>query len=201
MRRFSTGWSSRRTCSGVRGGESMLLACRYVLPVVLCALVLVACGRKEAPPAPTPPRPSPVQVRPLSASAYVAIASSMSLFVIRASRIVSVIEGDTGLGQYARQFEEEQAGIGSQLSFAGRRLNLLPSTTLQPAHANMLRALAAAPDRDKSALFLRQMRQILSQGVEVHQTYSSRGDSPTLRPVASMAAPIFAKQLEAMGRF
>ncbi|MBA3666671.1 MAG: DUF4142 domain-containing protein [Sphingomonas sp.] len=126
-------------------------------------------------------------------------AASASLFIIKASEQVLAREGDTGLGQFARKSQAEQQGVGSQLSFAGRRLNLLPSAALLPSDHAMLEELAASGD--PGGVYVSQMKRVLSQTLSMHRQYERYGTSPTLRPVAAMAAPVFAAELEAIKRF
>lgn len=166
----------------------------------ICVLALPGCSSNQ----PAPPRPvaaaAPV-VRSIAISPadYVARAASASLFIIKASEQVAARQGDTGLGLVARKLQAEQQGIGSQLSFAGRRLNLLPSATLLPSDQAMLDELLASGD--PSGVYVRQMKRVLPQSLSLHRQYERYGTSPTLRPVAAVAAPLFAAELEAISGF
>jgi putative membrane protein len=113
--------------------------------------------------------------------------------VIKASQLIASREGDSGLGNFARQFAAEQEGVGAQLSFAGRRLNLLPSANLSPTHQAMFEALSAS--QNPSSTYIAQLRTLLRQTATFHRQYERYGTSPTLRPVASMAAPVFEREL------
>ena len=57
----------------------------------------------------------------------------------------------------------------------------------------MLDALAASPD--PAGTYIRQLSTLLRQGATFHRQYERYGTSPTLRPVASMAAPVFEREL------
>ena len=131
---------------------------------------------------------------------YMSMASSASLYVIRASELIAGRQGDSGLGTMARRFASEQEGVGSQLSFAGRRLNLLPQATLAPDNQRMLDALTTSSD--PAGTYVRQMSELLPRLAAFHRQYQRYGTSPTLRPVAAMAAPVFereAAQLRGLG--
>lgn len=160
-------------------------------------LIIGGCSPKRpTSPAPTPvPVPVPGQVA-LAPADYVREASSISLFAVRASQLIA--SRNAGLTGFARTIEQEQGGIAAQLSFAGRRVNLLPSAELQPAHAALLAELEASSD--PAATYRRQMRLVLEQGAAIHGAFAARGASPTLRPVAEMAAPVFRGELAALKR-
>jgi putative membrane protein len=79
-------------------------------------------------------------------------------------------------------------GLASQLSFAGRRLNLLPGASLLPQHQAMLDELAASSNFDQT--YIRQQRAIHGAALSLHSDYARRGSSPTLRPVAANAAAV-----------
>lgn len=159
-------------------------------------MALVAgCATKPTTPtgpgAAAPPSPTVQVEAPLAPADYVREASSISLYAVRASQLVST--RNVGLTGIARTVEQEQGGIASQLSFAGRRVDLLPSATLLPEHQAMLTALESAAD--PAAAYRSQMRKLLSRGLRIHSAFAARGASPTLRPVASMAAPVFQREL------
>jgi putative membrane protein len=168
------------------------------------ALVLASCATETQPAPESPPRAkvsrSPV-VRSISVSPaqYVANASSASLYVIKASQLIANREGHSGLGNFARQFAAEQEGVGSQLSFAGRRLNLLPSATLNPDHQAMLDALGVSPNPANT--YVKQLDSLLPQVAAFHRQYQRYGTSPTLRPVAAMAAPVFEREASRLRRW
>jgi predicted outer membrane protein len=166
--------------------------------IAAALIVLAAAGCSAGPEAQRPPerriaRPPVVRSIAVSPAQYVARASSASLFAIKASRLVASRSSNAGLASFARQVEAEQEGVGSQLSFAGRRLDLLPSAELLTAHQAMLDALAASPD--PARLYVQQMTALLRQTGDFHRQYERYGTSPTLRPVASMAAPVFEREL------
>jgi putative membrane protein len=171
---------------------------RFTLPVALtavAALALAGCATSE-PAAPVErPRPSPVlPVAPaISAAVYVAAASSLDLFAIRSSELALARASDPRLRDFARMVEDAHEGTSAQLSFAGRRLNLLPSASLLPEHQAMLDALAASPDFDNA--YRRQQLKVHEEALSLHSGYARSGTSPTLRPVAAAAVPIVQRHL------
>lgn len=167
--------------------------CWAVKAATVTAMVLIAGCATKPPPAPTPPRPGPsvpAEVA-LAPNAYMREASSISLFAVRASQLVAV--RNVGVTGIARTIEQEQGGVASQLSYAGRRVNLLPSANLLPEHEAMLAVLDSSPDM--AALYKEQMRIVLSRGESIHRAFAASGTSPTLRPVAKMAEPVFQREL------
>jgi putative membrane protein len=89
-------------------------------------------------------------------------------------------------------------GTSAQLSFAGRRLNLLPSATLLPMHQAMLDELSASGNFD--ATYRSQQIAVHQAALKLHGDFAARGESPTLRTVARNAAPIERRHLDLMRR-
>lgn len=170
-------------------------ASRLLVILGFGSLALASCGRREAPP-PAPPAPSPprVEITPLSPSDYVATASSIDLLVIQASRLAQARTQSARVRDIAATLLADHGGVSAQLSFAGRRLNLLPSATMTSRHQAMLAGLRAAPDFD--AAFKRTMIAVHEQGVRVHGDFARAGNSPTLRPVAEIAFPAMRRHLD-----
>ena len=163
----------------------------------LSALVLVGCGRREAPPPSRPAtRPPPSEVRPASAADYVAFASSIDLLVIQASQLATSQARSPRVRDVAAMLIRDHNGASAQLSFAGRRLNLLPSASMQPQHRAMLDQLSTTGDFD--ATYRSIMISAHEQGVKLHGDFAARGESPTLRPVAEVVAPIMRRHLDAL---
>ncbi len=163
----------------------------------LGGLVVAGCGRQEAPPARSSvPGPSPqrVEVLPLSPADYVATASSIDLLVIQASQLAQSRGGSARLREIAATLLADHGGTSSQLSFAGRRLNLLPSATMMPRHQAMLDELRAAADFEGA--FKRLMINVHEQGLRIHGDFAAAGSSPTLRPVAELAFPAMRRHLD-----
>ena len=175
---------------------------RAIAMVTPLAVTLSIAGCSTSRPAASPvARSQPPVVRSIAVSAaqYVAAAASASLFAIRASDLIAAREGDTGLGQLARRLKTEHGGIGSQLSFAGRRLDLLPSATLLPRHQAMLDDITGSAE--PRAAYVRHLKTVLPQALALHRNYERYGTSATLRPVSSVAAPLIAQELDAIRRF
>lgn len=174
----------------------MRSASRFLLILGLGTLALAGCGRREAPPAPPSPRPapSPVEAAPLAPGNYVATASSIDLLVMQASRLAQARSQNARVRSIAGILLADHGGVSAQLSFAGRRLNFLPSATMMPRHQATLDELRAAPDFD--AAFKRVMIAAHEQGLRVHGDFARAGDSPTLRPVAEIAFPAMRRHLD-----
>jgi len=164
---------------------------------VLSAALLAGCAPKKAPP---PPPPTPVQpVRPtvaLDPESYMAFSASSALFAVRASNFAEGRGSTAKIKKFASTVIRDQTGIGAQLSFAGRRIDLLPSAQLLPKHQAMLEMLATAADFD--ATYKAQLAASLTDAAAQHRAFEANGDSPTLRPVARFAAPVCEKNLEAL---
>jgi putative membrane protein len=129
-----------------------------------------------------------------SAATYVAVAGSIDLFEIRSSELANLRSVTPAIRQYADRMIADHRGLASQLSLAGRRLDLLPSAALLPQHQAMLEELAASTNFE--AAYLRLQRQVHGQGLALHGDYASRGTSATLRPVAANAAAVERRHLE-----
>lgn len=159
------------------------------------AALLAGCAPKKAPPPPvvTPPAARPVALDPES---YMAFAASSALFATRASDMAEARGSTNKIKKFASQVVMDQTGIGAQLNFAGRRINLLPSARPLPEHQAMLERLATSSDFD--ATYKGQLSRVLRDAAAVHRAFEAGGDSPTLRPVARFAAPVCEKNLAAL---
>lgn len=157
----------------------------------ISALFLADCATRRQP----APPPGPVTVLPsaLAADRYMSVAASSALYAIRASEMALERSRNSALRDFAQSQIADQQGISGQLAFAGRRLNLLPAATLLPLHQSMLDQLSASPDFDQ--LYRRQQASVTAQALALHRAFASRGTSPTLRPVATMAAPILEREV------
>lgn len=176
-----------------------------VVPVALAATaaaLLAGCGTGEAPreraPATTSRARPPVVVRPLFAADYMAAASSIDLYEIRSSELALTRAQNPRHRDFARAMIAAHTGTSAQLSFAGRRLNLLPSATLLPRHQAMLDELAASGDFD--AAYHRQQIAVHEAALKLHGDFAARGESSTLRPVARNAVVIVRRHLDMMRR-
>lgn len=173
------------------------------LRVALAALLvlgLASCApRGREAPAPQPPRPS-IDIPPRpgvpAPQSYLAVASSIDAMVIRAAKLAETRARSPALRAFAGKLGRDHFSISSQLSFAGRRINQLPSGRLLDNHAQRLGALQASADFDSA--FRSEMRRTLSAAYEYHNRYAARGDSPTLRPVARYAAGVIARNVDAL---
>ena len=169
---------------------------------VATLIALAGCARREAPPPPRPmpTRPVPPSVaRPLPTTSYVATAASIDLYDVRAGDLAQQRATDGRLRNYAGRLAEDHRGTAAQLSYAGRRLNLMPSAEMAPPHQALFDALAGATDFD--ALFVRQQHAIHQPAQRMHAAYAASGDSPTLRPVAANTASVEARHLDLLRSF
>jgi predicted outer membrane protein len=182
--------SSRRPCSAARG---------ELAAATIAALALAGCAPREAPP-PRPvsaPAALPV-ITALSPALYFQLAANSSLFAVRASELAMARSSSAALRDAARQIAEDQRGVASQLSFAGRRLDLLPSASLPAPMAVDLERLAASMDFDSD--YRRLVGSALERSLRAHEDFVRAGTSPTLKPVAEMAAPVTRRSLRALER-
>jgi putative membrane protein len=157
------------------------------------ALVLFIAGcASNVPQQPRPaPRNAPSQrplTGPVSPETYVAQAASIDLFVIKSSELALSRSSNSAIRDVATRLISAHQGTASQLSFAGRRLNLLPSAALLPQHQAMLDELNASGDFDRA--YVRLQRSVHGQALALHNDYARRGTSPTLRRVAANAAAV-----------
>lgn len=165
-------------------------------------VVIAACAREERRPAPPPRAPSgALPPRPsgpaVSASAYISTAASIDLFEIRSSELALQRSTNPRVREFASMMIDAHKGTAAQLSFAGRRLNLLPSATLSARHQSMFLELQSATDFD--FLYRRQQRAVHEEALALHRNYAAGGNSPTLRPVASAIVPIIERHIRMLG--
>lgn len=169
-----------------------------LVSVGVAALLLAGCGARQA----AAPPPAVITAAPLAASlapaAYMQLAASTSLFAVRASEVLAERTGDPGLRAVARTIAQDQRGIGAQLNFAGRRLDLLPSAAMTDAQAADLARLHSSSDVDR--LYREMMDKALARALNAHSTFAVGGSSPSLKPVAKMAAPATRRNLEQLRR-
>ena len=132
----------------------------------------------------------------LSASAYVAMASSIDLYQVKAAQLALERAHNPANRAFAERALSAHQGTSAQLSLAGRRLNLLPTATLYPEHQAMLDALAATSDFD--TIYRAQQNIVLQEGLRLHSSYAKSGESPTLRPVAANAESVMRANLQAL---
>lgn len=168
----------------------------------LSIVALAGCATGEAPRERAPARGTtgqpPIVIRPLFAADYMAAASSIDLFEIRSAELAVARAANPRLRDFARMMIADHNGTSAQLSMAGRRLNLLPSATLLPAHQAMLDELGASADFD--AIYRRQQLAVHQAALRLHSDFAARGESATLRPVAANAARVVRRHLDMIRR-
>ena len=134
----------------------------------------------------------------LSSAAYVAMASSIDLYQVKSAQLALERAHDPSNRAFAERALSAHQGTSAQLSMAGRRLNLLPTATLNPEHQAMFDALASTGDFDNT--YRAQQNIVLQEGLRLHSSYAKAGQSPTLRPVAANAESVMRANLEALRR-
>jgi putative membrane protein len=162
------------------------------------ALLLGACGRGQERPAPQPRTVSRAPVRapavaPISAASYLSEAAAIDLFEIRSAELALRRSSSARVREFASMMIPAHKGTASQLSLAGRRLNLLPSAVLPAGYGAMLGQLQSAADFDR--LYRSQQLAVHERALSLHRRYAARGTSPTLRPVASAMIPVTERHL------
>jgi putative membrane protein len=164
------------------------------IAIAATALALAGCASNAPQPSRQYPAAPAVRQTPASSATYVAQAASIDLFVLRSSELANLRSVTPAIRQYADRMIADHRGLASQLSLAGRRLDLLPSATLLPQHQAMLDELAASANFE--AAYLRLQRQVHGQALALHGNYAGRGASATLRPVAANAAQVERRHLD-----
>ncbi len=171
----------------------------FRIGLVLTAPLLAGCGGGPSP-APRPARPFvlPSTAAALSPAIYMQFASTNNLFAVRASELASTRSNNSRTRSAAEAIVRDQRGVAAQLSFAGRRLELLPSAALTHAQAAELERLRMSSDFDSD--YRRTVGGALARALEAHQAFARSGSSPSLRPVAEMAAPVTKRNLDSLRR-
>ena len=165
---------------------------------MVTAALLAGCAPKKAPPPPPPPTTPLPPAAALDPESYMAFSASSALFAVKASNFAEARGSTNKIKKFAGQVVMDQTGIGAQLSFAGRYINLLPSSQLLPEHEAMLERLATASDFDGT--YKAELARVLRRAAAQHRAFEASGDSPTLRPVARFAAPVCEKNLAALSK-
>ena len=137
-----------------------LAACAAALLLAGCATLAGARAAATAKPAP-PVQPAPGTVSPAT---YVAQAASIDLFVIRSSELALVRSPSASVRTFASRMIEAHQGTSAQLSFAGRRLDLLPPAAMLPEQQAMYDELDGSGDFDRT--YLRLQRAVHGGGAE-----------------------------------
>lgn len=153
--------------------------------------------RPSAPPATSSPGLTPkVSAMPaLPTNAYFSEATALFLFQIQAAKIALKRGGPEGRA-FATCSKQHHEALAVQLSFAGRRLNLLPSRSLPSDYQQLLHELISARNFDQ--VYFSQQKVVCSRGFELHNNYNREGASPTLRPVAQFGAKVISEELESL---
>ena len=132
----------------------------------------------------------------LSAASYVAMASSIDLYQVKSAQLALERAHDPANRSFAQRALSAHQGTSAQLSMAGRRLNLLPSATLDPEHQAMLDELSSTADFDST--YRAQQNIVLQEALRLHSGFAKNGQSPTLRPVAANAESVMRANLQAL---
>ena len=132
----------------------------------------------------------------ISSAAYVAAASSIDLYEMKSAELALQRAQDPANRAFAERALNTHRGTSAQLTYAGRRLNLLPSASLNPEHQAMLDALAATSDFDNA--YRAQQGIVVEEGVRLHGSFARSGNSTTLRPIAENAESVMRANLQAL---
>ena len=159
--------------------------------VAALALVVGACASK-APPAATATITTTTVSPALTSAAYFAAASSSALFAVKSAELAMERSSDPEVLALARMRKQNGEGIAGQLSFAGRRLDMLPSAQLAPGDQARLDALAASTNFD--ADFMATQDVAVDETLRLHRSFATSGGSATLRPVAELGADLTARE-------
>ena len=172
----------------------------FRIGLLLPAALLAGClGRSSpAPRAAAAPFVFPSAAMALSPAIYMQLVSTASLFAVRASQLAAERSQDSRTRSAAEAIVRDQGGVAAQLSFAGRRLELLPSAALTAEQAAELERMRMSSDFDSD--YRRSVAAELARALDAHQAFARSGSSPTLRPVAEMAAPATRRNLDALRR-
>jgi len=177
---------------------------QHLAVVGALAATLAGCAsrQEETPRRPAPPViASPLPAPPIPAArVYFNQSAYNDLFVARASEMALAKSRDARVRGLAEVLLRDHRGLAAQLSFAGRRLDLLPSAQIHPAARIPLSQLQAATGRQFDEAYLALMRSNHQHSVGVHRGFARGGESPTLRAVAKNAAEIEQRHLIAVSR-
>ncbi|HEX6740316.1 MAG TPA: DUF4142 domain-containing protein [Sphingomicrobium sp.] len=174
---------------------------RLLAAACAAALLVAGCATRPVPaPQPAPSALPPAQPLPgtVSPATYVAQAASIDLFVIRASELALVRSPSAAVRSFASRMIEAHQGTSAQLSFAGRRLDLLPPAAMLPQQQAMYDELEASGDFDRT--YLRLQRSAHGASLSLHANFARLGGSPTLRPVAANAEAVERSHLDMLRR-
>lgn len=129
----------------------------------------------------------------MDAATFVENSGSIDLLIIRSSELALQRSASPRVRDFATTMIRDHKGTSAQLSFAGRRVNALPSAILHAHQQAMLDQLLAAPDFDPA--YIRLQRAAHQDALTIERAYARTGASPTLRPVAADAIPIEERHL------
>jgi len=165
---------------------------KWALALGMAAMV-GACSTGGERSVPGPTRPPVTVDRGLSPAEYVEQAGSLDLLIVKSSQLAFTRSDNPRIRNYARMMIDEHVGLAAQLSFAGRRLGVLPAAALLARHQAMLDGLTASPDFDRA--YRSQQGELHRIALRLHGDYAARGSSPTLRPVAVSAVQVTRRHL------
>jgi len=172
---------------------------RAALAAAVSAVMLAGCATRPPTPSPAQPVAPAVSLGPaVSSATYIAQAASIDLFVIRSSELALVRSPSASVRTFASRMIEAHQGTSAQLSFAGRRLDLLPPAAMLPEQQAMYDELDGSGDFDRA--YLRLQRAVHGASLSLHSNFARLGASPTLRPVAANAEAVERSHLEMLRR-
>lgn len=169
---------------------------RMMIGGLTATALVTACGPSRQPvkpiqPAflPKPPRPAAPVISPAD---YIASAAAIDLYVIKASELALRRSTTRKVQEVASRLISAHQGSSAQLSFGGRRVNLLPSAEMQPRYQALIDQLSASANFDRD--YALQMKAVHQQAIALHSNYAAFGTSPTLIPIARALTPVMELQ-------
>lgn len=172
----------------------------FLLPSAAAIFILLGgCATDRAAPPPQasvprmPPSPGTMARELVDSAAFIESSGSIELLIIRASELALQRSSSPRVRDFASTIINDHKGTSAQLSFAGRRLNSLPSASLGPREQMMLVDLESAANFEGA--YVRLQRTAHQELLQLARDYARSGRSPTLLPVARAAIPIEERHL------
>ncbi|MEH3087073.1 MAG: DUF4142 domain-containing protein [Xylophilus ampelinus] len=132
-----------------------------------------------------------------TATEYMAMAASGDLLEIRTSELALQRTQSAPVRAFAQLMTQDHPRLSQALMAAARSGGLTPPPpALLPRHAEMLRALQAAPAAQSDAAYLRLQVAAHEEALALHRGYASSGDNAALRAAAASAVPVVQGHLQ-----
>ena len=165
---------------------------KALLPIMALATVSACAGTSDEVATAPPPAAAPMvdPNSPLAAPMYMQMAASGDQFEIQSSQLALQQSRNPAVQAFAQTLIAHHQQMSATMMSAAQSAGLAPPPpALLPQHAALLDQLrAAGPNFDMA--FRDAQVTAHQQALELHQNYSTGGDVPALRTVASSAVPI-----------